>query len=132
MKQKLALFFSLLTLVLIISTIMIYPNYREYVRQTFQLFYPPIFFLAPCIYLFFGIALVLLAFKEIRTKQLRRILLFVGFVPVIVYVLMGLRTLAGIGLGRLTWTLIQVQQYHQIFFFPGIFIGMWLNPPPRE
>lgn len=132
MKQKLAIFFSLLTLVLIISSIMIYPSYREYVRQTFQLFYPPIFFLAPCIYLSFGIALVLLAFKEIRIKQLRRILLLVGFVPVIIYVLMGLCTLADIGSGILTWMSIQVQQYHRLFFFPGIFIGMGLNFPPQE
>ena len=127
LKQKLTLLFSFLTLVLSISDIILHPYYREYVRQTLQPIYPPLVLLGPCIYLSFGIALTLLAFKEVRIKRLRSVLLLVGFVPVITYTLLGFCFLAGMDIGGLSWMLIQLQQYRQLFFFPGIFIGMGLN-----
>lgn len=132
MKQKMTLFFSFLTLVLIVSAIMLHPCYSEYVRQTFQPIYPPFVFIGPCIYLSFGIVLTLLAFKEVRTKRLRRVLLFVGLVPVITYTLLAIGFLTGMNVGGLAWMLILIQQYWQVFFFPGIFIGMGLNHTSKK
>lgn len=132
MKRKLTLFFSVLTLVLIISAVIIQPYYREYVEQTFRPIYPLVFLYGPCLYLSFGIALALLAFKEIPVMLFRRLLLFAGLVLVFLYLLIVICTLAGMSLGPLTWALIWVLEYNQVFFFPGIFIGMGLNFSPQD
>ena len=71
-------------------------------------------------------------FKELRIKWLRRVLLFIGFILIITYTLLGLCYLAGMNLGGIAWRLVQLQKYHQVFFFPGIFIGMGLNHSSQE
>lgn len=132
MKRKLALIFSLLSVLLFIGVICFDRYYPEYLRQTFRPIFPLVLFLRPAAYFCFGIALTLLAFKELSVGLFRKVLLFSGMVLVMMYLLVCLCLLTGMSLGVLMNPFIFVMKYPQLFFIPGILIGIGLNHSPQE
>lgn len=132
MKRKLTVIFSLFSLLLFMGVLCFDRYYPEYLRQTFRPIYPLVLFLRPAAYLCFGIALTLLAFKELSAGLFRKVLLFSGMVLVMMYLLVCLCLLTETGLGVLTAPFDFVTRYPQLFFIPGILIGIGLNHSPQE
>lgn len=132
MKRKLALIFSLLSVLLFMGVLCFDRYYPEYLRQSLRPIFPLVLFLRPAAYFCFGIALTLLAFKELSVGLFRRIILFSGMVLVMMYLLVCLCLLTETGLGVLTAPFDFVTRYPQLFFIPGILIGMGLNHSPQE
>lgn len=132
MKRKLTFIFSLLSLLLFAGVVCFDLYYPGYVRQTLRPIYPLILFLRPSAYFCFGIGLTLLAFKEVSVSLFRKVFLFSGMVLGMMYLLACLCLLTGVGLGALMKPFAFVARYPQLFFIPGVFIGIGLNHIPQE